>query len=55
MLRYRITHDPQGRHVVLPAVTSAVSIHDTYATRAEAQNAASWLKRSSEGRQKAEA
>ena len=38
MLRYRITCDPKGRYVVLPAATSVVPIGETYATRAEAQD-----------------
>lgn len=45
MLRYRITRDPQGRYVVLATVVSVVSIAETYATRAEAQDTAAWLNR----------
>ncbi len=43
MLRYRIARDPTGRHVVLAAPTSLVSVNETYATRAEAQDTADWL------------
>lgn len=50
MLRYRISRDPRGRYVALPATTSVVSLHETYATRAEAQKTAAWLNRLSQGR-----
>lgn len=43
MLRYRIAPNPTGRYVVLAASTSYVSISETYATRAEAQDTADWL------------
>ena len=49
MLRYRITRDPRGRHVVLAAASSVVSIHQTYPTRAEAQDTAAWLNRLQKG------
>ena len=45
MLRYRVTLDPRGRYVVLAAAPSVVSIDQTYATRAEAQDTAAWLNR----------
>ena len=50
MLRYRITRDPQGRYIVLAAAPSVISIHETYATRAEAQDTAAWLNRLQKGR-----
>ena len=53
MLRYRITRDPRGRYVVLAAASSVVSIHETYATRAEAQDTAAWLNRLHKGNHKA--
>ena len=53
MLRYRITCDPKGRYVVLPAATSVAPIGQTYATRLEAQDAASWLNSLRQGSQQA--
>ncbi len=45
MLRYRIAPNPIGRYVVVAASTCYVSINETYATRAEAQDTADWLNR----------
>ena len=43
MLRYRIAPNPRGRYTVIAASTCSVSIDETYATRAEAQDTADWL------------
>ena len=43
MLRYRIASNPTGRYMVIAASTCSVSIDETYATRAEAQDTANWL------------
>ena len=45
MLRYRIAPQPTGRYMVITASTCSVSIDETYATRAEAQDTADWLNR----------
>lgn len=45
MLRYRIAPQPTGRYMVIAASTCSVSIDETYATRAEAQDTADWLNR----------
>lgn len=45
MLRYRIAPQPTGRYTVIAASTCSVSIDETYATRAEAQDTADWLNR----------
>jgi hypothetical protein len=54
MLRYRITVDPRGRYISLPATTSVAAINETFATRAEAQNTAAWLNRLREYAQEAD-
>ena len=43
MLRYRIAPNPAGRYLVIAASTCSISLDDTYATRAEAQDTANWL------------
>jgi hypothetical protein len=43
MLRYRIAPNPRGRYMVIAASTCSVSLDETYATRAEAQDTADWL------------
>ena len=45
MLRYRIAPQPTGRYMAIAASTCSVSIDETYATRAEAQDTADWLNR----------
>jgi hypothetical protein len=45
MLRYRIERDENGRYFVLPAVAWIVSLEETYATRAAAQETAKWFNR----------
>ena len=55
MLRYRISVDPTGRYVSLPATTSVVPIEETFASRAEAQDTAASLNRLREHAQGADA
>ncbi len=43
MLRYRIAPNPAGRYLVIAASTWSISLDETYATRAEAQDTADWL------------
>ncbi len=43
MLRYRIARHPDGRYMVLAAPLSIFPIDQTYATRAQAQDAVDWI------------
>jgi hypothetical protein len=43
MLRYRIAPSPAGRYLVVASSTCSVSLDESYATRAEAQDTADWL------------
>jgi len=43
MLRYRIARQPDGRYMVLAAPLAVFPIDQTYATRAQAQDAVDWI------------